>query len=117
MKKLMMIFYVSVLFMGILVDTAEARRMGGGKSLGMSRSPTVMNRDAVPIKPGTPAQSAAPSSATAPVASAPPRSGMSRWMGPIAGLAAGIGLAAMLSHFGMGEGVANFLLIALLVMG
>jgi predicted lipid-binding transport protein (Tim44 family) len=41
---------------------------------------------------------------------------MSRWLGPIAGLAAGIGLAALLSHFGMGEGVANFLMIMLLVM-
>jgi predicted lipid-binding transport protein (Tim44 family) len=40
---------------------------------------------------------------------------MSRWLGPIAGIAAGIGLAALLSHFGMGEGVANFLMIALLV--
>ena len=41
---------------------------------------------------------------------------MSRWLGPLAGLAAGIGLAAMLSHFGMGEGVANFIMIALLAM-
>ena len=46
----------------------------------------------------------------------PQPSGMSRWLGPIAGLAAGLGLAALLSHFGMGEGVANFLMIALLVM-
>jgi predicted lipid-binding transport protein (Tim44 family) len=117
MKKLMMIFCVSVLFMGMLVDTAEARRMGGGKSLGMSRSPAVMNRDAAPVKPGTPAQNAVPSSVAAPAASTSPRPGMSRWLGPIAGLAAGIGLAAMLSHFGMGEGMANFLLIALLAVG
>ncbi|TAJ22748.1 MAG: Tim44 domain-containing protein [Rugosibacter sp.] len=117
MKKLMMIFCVSVLCMGMLVDTAEARRMGGGKSLGMNRSPSVMNRDAAPVRSGTPTQNAAPSSAAAPAAGTPPRAGMSRWLGPIAGLAAGIGLAAMLSHFGMGEGVANFLLIALLAMG
>jgi predicted lipid-binding transport protein (Tim44 family) len=37
-------------------------------------------------------------------------------MGPIAGLAAGLGIAALLSHFGMGEGMANFVMIALLVM-
>jgi predicted lipid-binding transport protein (Tim44 family) len=42
---------------------------------------------------------------------------MSRWLGPIAGLAAGLGIAALLSHFGLGEGVASFLLIALLVVG
>ena len=42
--------------------------------------------------------------------------GMSRWLGPIAGIAAGVGLAALLSHFGMGEGMANVLMIAALVM-
>lgn len=41
---------------------------------------------------------------------------MSRWLGPLAGLAAGIGLASLLSHFGMGEAMANFLLIALAAM-
>jgi predicted lipid-binding transport protein (Tim44 family) len=35
-------------------------------------------------------------------------------MGPIAGLAAGLGIAALLSHFGMGEGMANILMMALL---
>jgi predicted lipid-binding transport protein (Tim44 family) len=40
---------------------------------------------------------------------------MSRWMGPIAGLAAGLGLAALLSHFGLPEGLGSFLLLALLV--
>ena len=38
------------------------------------------------------------------------------WMGPIAGLAAGLGLAALFSHLGMGEGMANFMMIALLAM-
>ena len=34
-------------------------------------------------------------------------------MGPLAGLAAGLGLAALFSHFGMGEGFANFMMLAL----
>jgi predicted lipid-binding transport protein (Tim44 family) len=38
-------------------------------------------------------------------------------MGPIAGLAAGLGLAALASHLGFGEGLANMLMIGLLVMG
>jgi len=38
------------------------------------------------------------------------------WMGPLAGLAAGLGIAALLSHFGMGEGMANILMIALLAV-
>jgi predicted lipid-binding transport protein (Tim44 family) len=37
-------------------------------------------------------------------------------MGPIAGLAAGLGLAALFSHLGMGEGLANFVMIALLAV-
>ena len=110
MKQFMIFFCIAFFSLGILVDTAEARRMGGGKSLGMKR-------DATPARSTTPTQNTAPSSATAPVSGTPPRTGMGRWMGPIAGLATGIGLAALLSHFGLGEGVANFLLIALLAMG
>jgi predicted lipid-binding transport protein (Tim44 family) len=37
-------------------------------------------------------------------------------MGPIAGLAAGLGLAALFSHLGLGEGLANFVMIALLAL-
>jgi predicted lipid-binding transport protein (Tim44 family) len=42
---------------------------------------------------------------------------MSRWLGPIAGIAAGLGLAALLSHFGLPEGMGSFLLLALLAVG
>src|SRR5690606_11219366 len=49
-------------------------------------------------------------------AAAQQRSGMSRWMGPIAGLAAGLGLAALFSHLGLGEGMANMVMILLLVV-
>ena len=104
------------LSIGLTISDAEAARVGGGKSLGMSRS-TNTARQAAP--PAAPAQNATASNAAAPAAPVPAaaaKPGMSRWLGPIAGLAAGIGLAAMLSHFGMGEGVANFLMIALLVM-
>jgi predicted lipid-binding transport protein (Tim44 family) len=37
-------------------------------------------------------------------------------MGPLAGLAAGLGLAALFSHFGMGAGLANFVMMALLAV-
>ena len=36
------------------------------------------------------------------------------WMGPIAGLAAGLGLAALASHFGFGEELANMMMFALI---
>lgn len=114
MKKLLTIAVAAFIGLGMLAQDAEARRLGGGGSFGMSRS-TAPVQKAAPA-PTTPANAApAPSAAGAPAAAARP-AGASRWLGPIAGLAAGIGLAALLSHFGMGEGVANFLMIMLLVM-
>ena len=115
-KSLIALIATAVTFtsLGFVASDAEAARIGGGKSIGMSRS-TAPSQSAVPPKPATPAQQAAPAAAPTP-ATAPAAAGKRSWLGPLAGLAAGIGLAALLSHFGMGEGVANFLMIALLVM-
>jgi predicted lipid-binding transport protein (Tim44 family) len=97
----------------VAVDAEAARRMGGGKSLGMQR-------DATPPKAptATPAQtpSAAPGAAAAAPAAAGAASSGSKWMGPIAGIAAGIGLMALASHLGFGEGLANMLMIGLMIM-
>lgn len=103
--------------------TADAKRIGGGKSAGLQRNvPARTAPDAPPAKPAAPAQNgqpaqgsqaAAPSAAPAAAATPPKRS----WMGPIAGLAAGLGLAALASHFGFGEALANGLMMALLVGG
>jgi len=101
-----------------LPGTADAKRIAGGKSAGLQRNmPARTAPDAPPAKPATPAQQAAPAAtpaaATAAAATPPKRS----WMGPIAGLAAGLGLAALMSHFGMGEAFANGLMLALLAGG
>ena len=102
-------------------DLADARRMGGGRSLGAQRESITPSRPA----PATPAgnaatqpQPAAPAAAKAAPATpaAPAPSGASRWLGPIAGLAAGLGLAALLSHFGLSEGFGSLLLIGLMVI-
>lgn len=107
MKKLLMAVFMSFVALGLSVGDAEARRLGGGKSVGMQRqaapAPTAPAQQATPAKPTSPA--AAP-------ATAPKRN----WLGPIAGLAAGLGLAALFSHLGLGEGMANVVMIALLVM-
>lgn len=102
--------------LGLTSFSAEAKRLGGGGSVGMQRSVSpAPAHQATPAKPATPAQQAAPGQAN-PAPAAAAQAGKRNWLGPIAGLAAGIGLAALLSHFGMGEQVANFLMIALLVM-
>jgi len=103
-----------------LVSEADAaKRVGGGKSVGMQRSapaqqaPQTPPQQAVPQKPAT-APTAAPATAGATAAAAAPAK--RSWLGPIAGLAAGLGLAALMSHLGMGEAFANFLMLALLAV-
>jgi len=80
---------------------AEAKRLGGGRPAGMQRQ--------MPSKPAN-SNAAAPAQGVTPPAAAPKRN----WMGPIAGLAAGLGIAALMSHFGMGEAMGNFMMMALL---
>ena len=113
MKKLILTLCAAFVGLGTLSFDAEAKRLGGGFSSGMKRDSGVMRRDATPAAPtqAVPAKPAATPGAAAP---APARSGMSRWMGPLAGLAAGLGLAALLSHFGLGEGFASILMMVLL---
>lgn len=108
MKKTLMTVFFTLLALGICVGEADAARLGGGKSVGMQRQ-------SVAPKPAAPVQQATPAPATTAPAAAPAPAPKRNWLGPIAGLAAGLGIAALLSHFGMGEGVANFLMIALLV--
>ena len=99
-------------------DAEAAKRLGGGKSSGMQRE-SVSAQKSTTAAPGTPAPSqaaapaAAPQAAAAGAAAAQPKRS---WMGPLAGLAAGIGLAALASHFGFGEELANMMMIGLLVM-
>lgn len=104
-----MSLFAMVLALGLTFATGDAeaaRRFGGGNSVGMQRQMTPP-----PATPKAPA--AAPHTAPATPAAAP-TPGRS-WMGPLAGLAAGLGLAALASHFGFGEGLANFMMMALIV--
>jgi len=104
MRKLFIALFVSIVALGLSLGDAEAARLGGGRSVGMQRQS---------VAP-TPARQAAP--APAAPAAAPAAAPKRNWMGPLAGLAAGLGIAALLSHFGMGEGMGNILMIGLLVM-
>ena len=104
MKKwLSLLALVMALGLGTMHLDAEAKRMGGGKSLGMQRQAT----------PPANAPNATPNAAGAAGAAAAPKRS---WMGPVAGLAAGLGIAALASHLGFGEAFANMLMIGLLVV-
>ncbi|MBW8328929.1 MAG: 39S ribosomal protein L45 [Thiobacillus sp.] len=104
MKRLLISLFALFISFGFVMHDAEAKRMGGSKSFGMQRTAPA-KQDAAPAPQRT-QQSATPT--TAP--------NKRSWMGPIAGLAAGLGLAALFSHLGMGEEMANFLMLALLAM-
>jgi predicted lipid-binding transport protein (Tim44 family) len=107
-----------------LTGIADAKRMGGGGSLGVQRS-IAPQKSAPATPPGNGASptsstaAAAPAAATAPNAAAatpaPAPAGMSRWLGPIAGIAAGLGLAALVSHFGLADGFGTMLLLGLVL--
>lgn len=104
MRNALIAVFAAVVGLGFAVGDAEARRMGGSKSFGMQRT-----------APPPTKQSTAPATAPTQPAAAQPAAGGSRWLGPVAGLAAGLGLAALFSHLGLGEELASFVMILLLV--
>ncbi len=119
MKHWLIVVLVAAVAAASVPNVAEAKRFGGGGFSGMQRNmPAKTAPNAPPPKPATPAQpqQAAPANAAAagaaPAAAAAKRS----WMGPIAGLAAGLGIAALMSHLGLGEAFGNFLMLALLAV-
>ncbi|MCM2252037.1 MAG: Tim44-like domain-containing protein [Ramlibacter sp.] len=97
---------------------AHAKRLGGGKSAGMQRQNVTApaNNTATPGSPAQTAPAAGATTAAAAPAAAAAATAKRSWMGPVAGLAAGLGIAALASHFGFGEALANMLTIALVVM-
>jgi len=112
MKKflLMMALAVGVVFTLVPAD-ADAKRLGGARSSGMQRNLPDKQPPAA-----TPQNAAPPAAAAAPVAGAAAVAPKRSWMGPVAGLAAGLGLAALFGYLGLGAELANFVMLALLAM-
>lgn len=88
---------------------ANAKRFGGGKSAGAA--PTHQTRQAAPTTPGAPAAAATAGAAGAAGAAAK-AGGASRWLGPLAGIAAGGLLASMF----MGDGFQGMQIFDILIM-
>jgi predicted lipid-binding transport protein (Tim44 family) len=107
MKRFLVMFVMALTCLALFSTAAEARRLGGGTSFGKSR--------AMPSQQYNRPANAAPAAAPAP---APAPSG-NKWMGPLAGLAVGAGLATMFAGGGMGGmgGGMSSILMALLAAG
>ena len=145
MKPITAVLVVAAAAALLAADPSDAaRRVGGGKSLGAQRQQAAPTQPAAPpSQAGSPAgattSNAAPAAqpgagaasnpvmapqgaaaakapgapAAAGAAAAPARSS---WMGPVAGLAAGLGLAWLAHSLGFSDELMSILLIALLAM-
>lgn len=94
---------------------AEAARVGKGGSFGRQSTNVTSQKAAKPAAAtNTTTQRSAAAPAAAGATGAAAASGASRWLGPLAGIAAGLGIAALLSHFGLGGALADLLVLALI---
>lgn len=106
MRWLLPLFTV-MLMITVSVPDAEARRMGGGKSFGSTpshQSQPAQRQQAPRDQQAAPGRQAGAAAAS---------SGASRWLGPLAGIAAGGLLASMF----FGDGFEGFQLFDILIFG
>jgi predicted lipid-binding transport protein (Tim44 family) len=106
MKKLLIALVVMASALSVVVSDAEARRLGGGGSFG---------RQAPSYSRQAPAPSRAPnqySNQSQPRQATPqptPQNKPSPWRGMLGGALLGLGLGALLSHFGIGGALAGMI--------
>lgn len=114
MRSWILAVSVAVSTAGMAPLSADAKRLGGGGYSGLQRQMPARSTPA-PAPAPTPAKPAQATPTTTPAAAAPTSAVPKRsWMGPIAGLAAGLGIAALMSHLGLGAEFGNLLMLLLL---
>lgn len=105
MKRFLMFLTVALTAVSLFAATAEARRFGGGASFGKQRS---FSQQPVQRAPAAGTAAAAPAKPAA-----QPRPPGNRWLGPLAGLALGAGLGALLAGAGLNGAMGGILLAIL----
>jgi predicted lipid-binding transport protein (Tim44 family) len=115
MKKFLLTLMLAVTAMSMAVTDAQARRLGGGGSIG-KQSQSVSRQAPAPIQQ----QAAKPAAPAAAPATAPPPKPASPWKGILGGALLGLGLGALMSHLGLGGAMGgmlgSILMIALLAI-
>lgn len=100
MKKIISSLLILFVCFGMVLTEAQAKRFGGGRSFGVSRSASTFS-------------SARPLSSPMQNTASPNRN---RWLGPLAGLAAGGLLASLFMGNGIASGMMSWLLIGGVVL-
>lgn len=98
MRSIFLTLLITLFSFSFMITDAQAKRFGGGKSFGASRQASSFSSNAAARMPAAPA--------------AKPASTASKWLGPLAGLAAGGLLASLFMGHGLGSGIMSWLLIA-----
>ncbi len=109
MKKFLVTLMVAVSALSVVVSEAQAKRVGGGGSFG-KQSQSVSRQSMSPAQ--NQAAAAKPAAAAAAPAAAKPAS---PWKGMLGGALLGLGLGALLSHFGLGGALASMISTMLMV--
>jgi predicted lipid-binding transport protein (Tim44 family) len=97
MRKFIVILLMTIVTIGMLINDADARRFGGGRSFGFQRSSSTFSRPSEPARPMFPGAN---------------NSQPNRWLGALTGLAAGGLLAYLFMGKGLGSGLLSWLLLA-----
>ena len=102
---------IALISLSLFAVDAEAKRLGGGRNIGSQRSMQQAPKAPAQQQQAQPQQQ----QQAAPAAPAPQPSGMSKWLGPLAGLALGAGLAALFFNNGATGLLAGLLMIAAII--
>ncbi len=99
MKKFLLLLTIALTSLTLFAAHAEAKRMGGGGSIGKQR--TMAPQQAAKAPTAAPAPAAAPAAGN-------------KWLGPLAGLAIGAGLASLFMGGGLGGAMGSILMMVAL---
>ena len=94
MKKFLGILATTVLALSLTVMDADAKRLGGGSSIGKQRSSPAVQQQTQK----TPSQATAPTQTAAPIATPAAPMAKPSFMQKWGGMIAGIGMGALLGH-------------------
>ncbi|HJU71870.1 MAG TPA: TIM44-like domain-containing protein [Paucimonas sp.] len=114
MKRFLVVLMLTISALSITISDAEARRLGGGGSFGRQSQSFSRRAPTAPSNQNYSQQRQASPSTTP--QNMPQQRPASPWRGILGGALLGLGLGALLSHFGLG-GAAAGLIGALLTVG